>query len=159
MEIQKGKLYRDRYETFEDYVKEQLDMSRSHAYNLISSTEVFDDLSAMADIGIKPSNERQIRSLIALPKDKRATAWKGALKLAGGKPLTAKIVHQAAAEFKPRNAGKPAKTAKKPALAPRLNLKPAFKLIDDIEKLASKDERLLAKVTALRECLQSLGGK
>ncbi len=63
----------------------------------------------------------------------------------------------AADTFKPKTGspGKPAKAAKlAAALLP--NLKPAFKLIDDIENLAGKDQRLLVKVTSLRECLARL---
>lgn len=154
MKIQQARLYRDRYETFDSYVREQLDMSRSHAYNLINSTEVFDELSAMADILVKPANERQIRGLIALPKDKRAVTWKKVVNAAAGKPVTAKLVNRVAAEFKPKT-GKPATVVKKSPVA-GMNLQPAFKLIDDIEKLAGKDRRLLAKVAALRECLENL---
>ena len=158
MKIQQDKLYRDKYETFEEYLRVRLDMSRSHAYNLINGTEVYDGLSAMADITIKPTNERQIRSLISVPKEKWALTWKKVVKAADGKPVTAKLVNQVAAEFKPKTAVKPAKTAKKPA-APLPNLKPAFQLIDEIEKLADKNQRLLAKVAALRKCLQRIDGK
>ena len=72
------------------------------------------------------------------------------------KPLTAKVVHQAAAEFKPRPV-KSAKAKKKPVLVPRPNLKTAFELIDDIEKLAEKNQRLLVKVAALRDCMLAIG--
>ena len=152
MKIQQDELYLDKYETFDAYVREKFDMSRSHAYNLINSAEVYDDLSAMADITVKPDNERQIRSLIALPKEKRAVTWKKVIQEAAGKRVTAKLVNRVASAFKPRKAGKPAKAVKKSAV-PGVNLKLVFKLIDEIEKLAGKDEQLLAKVEALRECL------
>jgi ribosomal protein L17 len=157
MTIKNDELYSDKYETFDEYLRVRWEMSRSHAYNLIGSTEVYDELSAMADITIKPTNERQIRSLISVPKNKLAVTWKKVVKEADGKPVTAKLVNQVAAEFKPRKTGKPTKAAKKPASAPRPNLKPAFKLIDVIEELAGNDKNLLSNIRSLRECLKKIG--
>jgi len=71
---------------------------------------------------------------------------------------TAKIVHQAAAKFKPKWIGKPSQAAKKsPTQMP--NLKPAFKLIGEIEKLGVRNKPLLAKAKALRTCLLGLEGR
>lgn len=156
LKINADRLYRIQYATFEDYCHDRLGLSRPYAYSLIGSAEVSEQMSAIADIRVKPLTESQFRELIPVPEEKRVAAWKGALKLAGDKPVTAKIVRQAAAVF--RKAGKPGK-APKPTPAPLPRLKPAFKLIDDIEKLAGKNKPLLAKVAALRKCLQSLGGK
>ena len=156
--IQKSRLYRDKYETFEEYCRISLEMSRTHAYNLIGSTEVYDELSANADIKHKPKNEFQVRSLIALPTEKRLVAWKKAEAEADGKPVTAKIVRQAASEFKPKGVSTPIKAAAK-TVNRKLNLKPAFKLLGEIEKLADKNKTLLAKVTALRKCLQKIGAE
>ena len=147
-----------KYETFEEYCLHSLDMSRSHAYNLINSTEVFDELSANADIKVKPKNEFQVRSLIALPKEKRVVAWKKVE--SAGQPVTAKLVGHIAAEFKPKPVGKPAKVAKVSPV-PVLNLQPAYELIGEIEGMAvaAKNRRLLAKVAELRKFFQRLGGK
>jgi hypothetical protein len=72
--------------------------------------------------------------------------------------MTAKVVHQAAAEFKSKP-GRAVKALKKPASAPRLNLKSVLKLIDEIEKLAVQNKPLLAKVAALRTYMVRLEGK
>ena len=153
--INEEKLYRDKYETFEAYFRDQLGLSRSYTYNLMGSAKVYEQMSSIEDIGVKPLTESHLRELISVPTEKRADAWRGALKLAGEKPLTAKIVHQAAAEFKPKGIGKATKAAAKPVNR-KLNLKPAIKLLDEIEKLAAKNKGLLAKVSALRKCLQKI---
>ena len=66
----------------------------------------------------------------------------------------------AAAAYKAKKTGKPTNAPRKPA-ATLPNFKPAFKLVDEIEKLAAADKnpRLLAKVAALRKWLQGCGGK
>jgi len=153
--IRDKKLYRNEYETFEEYLLNELGYSLPYAYSLIGSAEVNAQLSAIAEITVKPLNEAQFRELIPVPEAKRVAAWKSAVKLAGDKTVTAKIVRQAASAFKPRKTGK---VTKKPT-PPGVNLKPALKLIDDIEKLADNNKPLLAKVAALRECLQRIGGK
>ncbi len=155
--IQTDRLYRDKYETFEEYCRYSLDMSRSHAYNLIGSTEVFDQLSANADIKVKPQNEFQVRSLIAVPKEKRAWAWKKAE--ATGKPVTAKLVNQVAAEFKP---AKPSYTKPKQSAAIKhVNIGSALKLLARAEQAASdnKDQLVLKELSALRTCLEALAGQ
>jgi len=154
--IQTDRLYRDKYETFEEYCRNSLDMSRSHAYNLIGSTEVFDQLSANADIKVKPQNEFQVRSLIAVPKEKRALAWKKAE--ATGKPVTAKLVNQVAAEFKPAKSGKPGLHESSPATPKRINLGPALRLLARAEQAASdnKNQLVLKELSALRKCLEAL---
>lgn len=158
--INEKRLYRDDYETFEVYCKERLGLSRPYAYSLMGSAEVNEQMSAIADIEIKPLTESQFRELIPVPEEKRVAAWKGALKLAGDKPVTAKFVRQAAAEFKSRKTGKPAKVAKKPSQASP-DLQPALKLLDDIEKIAQgkRNDLLLSKVKALRKCLLGMSGK
>jgi len=137
LKINADRLYRDKYETFEAYCHEQLGLSRPYAYSLIGSAEVNQQMSAIADIRVKPLTESQFRELIPVPEAKRVAAWKGALKLAGDKPVTAKTVRQAAAAFRPKPTGKPAK-AVKPSPVAGMNLQPGLKLIDDIEKLAGE---------------------
>ena len=100
MKIQKLKLYRDKYATFELYCRDRLEISRPYAYNLIGSAEVYEDLSSIEDILLKPANEAQTRYLIGLPKDQRIAAWKNALEKAGGDPVTAKFVRQVVVVYK-----------------------------------------------------------
>jgi hypothetical protein len=98
--IQKNKLYRGKYATFELYCRERLEISRPYAYNLIGSAEVMEDLSSIEDMPSKPVNEAQTRYLISLPKEKRIAAWKKAVEKAGACPVTAKLVREAVVKYK-----------------------------------------------------------
>lgn len=102
--IQKNKLYRDKYASFELYCRDRLEISRPYAYNLIGSAEVLEDLSSIEDIPSMPVNEAQTRCLIALSKEKRIAAWKEAVEKAGDDPVTAKLVREVAVTFKQKKA-------------------------------------------------------
>ena len=147
------KLYRDKYDSFEKYCLHELGFSRPYAYNLLGSAEVNQQMSSIEDIQIKPVNEAQCRELIPVPKEKRVKAWKNALKLAGDNPVTAKIVHQAAAEFKPKTKKAKAKPAAKTTVP---NIQTALKLVDEIDELVDEEdtEKLKAKLIKLRELIE-----
>lgn len=154
IEIRDKKLYRDEFSTFEQYFRERFDLSKTYAYNLIGSTEVYDDLSSIEDLKLNPVNEAQLRELIQVPAAKRVEAWKKAVEVAGEKPPTAKIIHQAAAKFKPKKSGEKSKAVKKAAAARKINIGPGLKLIGDAVKLAEKNQALMRKLLALRKWLQ-----
>ena len=91
-----------------------------------------------------------------MAEEKRVEAWKGALKLAGSVPVTAKIVREAAARFKEKKPGTP--PAKKSTPAGRPELGPALELLAKAETAAraSQDEPVLKELKALRKCLEGL---
>ena len=97
--ISEKKLYREQGATFEQYCRQKLGLSRPYAYNLIGSARVNEQMSSIEDIQVKPATESQFRELLSVPEEKRVEAWKEAIKSAGDKPVTAKIVHEAAAPF------------------------------------------------------------
>ena len=156
--IRDKELYKGKYDGFDQYWKKELGVSRSYAYSLIESAEVSDQLSAIADIEIKPLNEAQLRELIPVPEAKRAEAWKKAIELAGDKPITAKLVRKAAVKYRPKKSGK---TKAKKAETTKVDLEPALKLLASAEKLAeeNKDKAIQKKLIELRELLVELGGK
>ena len=153
-------LFKGKYDTFDLYWKRELGVSRSYAYSLIESAAVNDQLSAIADIEVKPLNEAQLRELIPVKEDRRVDAWKRAVELAGDKPITAKIVRKAALKFKPRRSGKKFRAAKKLA-ADGIDLGPALKLLATAEKLAegNNDKAILKELSALRRLLEELAEK
>ena len=150
-------LFKGKYDTFDLYWKRELGVSRSYAYSLIESAAVNDQMSAIADIGVKPLNEAQLRELIPVKEDRRIDAWKRAVELAGDKPITAKIVRKAALKFKPRRSGK-AKIKK--AGVVKIDLEPGLKLLAKVEKAAeqNKDQAILKELAGLREWLEELAG-
>jgi len=151
-------LFKGKYDTFDLYWKRELGVSRSYAYSLIESAAVNDQMSAIADIGVKPLNEAQLRELIPVKEDRRIDAWKRAVELAGDKPITAKIVRKAALKFKPRRSGK-AKVKK--VVTGKIDVEPGLKLLAKVEKAAEKGgmETLLKELAGLREWLEELAGE
>jgi hypothetical protein len=159
--IRDKELFRAKYDNFESYWKIELGYSRSYSYRLIACAEVSKQLSPIGDIGAKPLNESQLRELISVPEANRVEAWKSAIDLAGGEPVTAKIVHKAAGKYRLRRSGKKIKAATKTTAPKKLNLKPALKLLATAEKAAEKSKYppILKKLAALRKCLEALAGK
>jgi hypothetical protein len=155
--IRDKKLYKGKYYSFDQYWRKELGVSRSYAYSLIESAVVNDQLSAIADIEVKPLNEAQLRELIPVKEGKRVDAWKKAVELAGDNPITAKIVRKAAEKFRPRKSGKP--RVKK--VGGEIDLGPALKLLSQAETLAeeNKDKAIQKKLTELRELLEGLAGQ
>ena len=90
--IRDEKLFLGKCESFDQYWKRELGISRTYAYNLIGSAEVSQQLSSIENIDVKPLNEAQLRELIGVKEEKRIDAWKRAVELAGDKPIKAKIV-------------------------------------------------------------------
>jgi len=97
--VQKKKLFREAYKTFKDYLDDKHGISRQYANLLIRAHEVKDNLSTMVD-KLQPTKERQVRPLASLKPDQQKQAWGDAIKLAGGKPPTEKLVRQAVEALK-----------------------------------------------------------
>jgi len=91
--IQKKKLYRERYKTFDNYVAERWKLKRTHAYQLINSAKVYENLSAVADVPL-PANEKQIRPLASLPHDVQKVVWEKAVNAVDGRLPTGKEVKE-----------------------------------------------------------------
>jgi len=91
--IQKRKLYREQYKTFDNYVAERWKLKRTHAYQLINSAKVYENLSAVADIPL-PANEKQIRPLASLPHDVQKVVWEKAVNAVDGRLPTGKEVKE-----------------------------------------------------------------
>jgi len=154
--VAKKKLFRSNYFTFEEFCLAELGYSRPYAYNLIGSAEVSVQMSSIEDITVKPANEAQCRELINVPKDKRADAWKKVIKVAGEQPVTAKIIHEVVAPFKPWS--KYRAKAKKRVQTKSSGLKSALKLLARVEVCAEriKDQAVLLELASLRKCLEEL---
>jgi hypothetical protein len=99
-QIRDQRLYRQDHSTFEEYCEKKWQISRAHAYRLIAEAGVESQLSPIGDKMPRPANEAQFRELAGLTPEQIPQAWKNAVTAAEGKPVTAKMVRQAAAEFK-----------------------------------------------------------
>lgn len=63
MQIRENRYYRETHGTFEQYCKERWGFERAHAYRLIKSSEVVQNLSPIGDI---PTSEGAVRPLTSI---------------------------------------------------------------------------------------------
>ena len=94
-DIRDNRLYRGRYESFEEYCTARWDFSRQRAYQLITAAETAAEMSTIVDT--PPERETHIRPLLAVPKEHRAEVWQAVLEAATtdaeGHPIvTARLV-------------------------------------------------------------------
>ena len=75
-EIRDKRLYRQHYDTFEEYCIRRWDFSRIRAYQICAASEVVADLSTVVNIPL-PGNEAQARPMACLKTAKhRRRAWR-----------------------------------------------------------------------------------
>ncbi|MGO8925943.1 MAG: hypothetical protein ACLQU3_03470 [Limisphaerales bacterium] len=97
-EIRDNRLYRQQYDTFEEYVAKRWELSRPRAYALCAASEVVAFLSPIGDTGMLPENEAQARPLTRLKAtEDRQRAWKMAVDMAAAeeRPVTARDTEEA----------------------------------------------------------------
>jgi hypothetical protein len=82
LQIRDGKLYHPQYNSFEEYCLEKWDMDHSHAYRLMNSAQVVENLKSSPIGELLPANEAQTRPLTLLPKEQQAEAWNKAVESA-----------------------------------------------------------------------------
>ncbi|MBD2255361.1 hypothetical protein [Nostoc parmelioides] len=94
MELRDRRLYRSTHKTFEEYCKDRFGYSRRQPYLLMDAAVVFDNLKEKCDPldHILPTNERQVRPLINLKPSQQQKVWQQAVKEAGGKVPSGRIV-------------------------------------------------------------------
>jgi hypothetical protein len=85
-EVRDDRLYRELlFDSFESYLKQRWDMSKSQAYRLIDAARVIDNLSPIGDV--LPENEAQLRPLMHLSPSDQCKIWREFLST--GEPLKA----------------------------------------------------------------------
>ncbi|MHC5771817.1 MAG: hypothetical protein ACYTXI_41115 [Nostoc sp.] len=121
MELRDRRLYRSMHKTFQKYCRSRFGYTRMAATYKIAAATVMENLSTiglqnaeittdglqppqMSTIGLQnvemstsglqilPTNERQVRPLVALEAEVQRTAWQQAVQVAGGKVPTGRIV-------------------------------------------------------------------
>ncbi len=105
-EIQAHLLYKIKHSTFEDYIENQWDMSKTHAYRMIAAVKVVNCLSPIGDS--VPNNEAQARPLTVFSTSKIKTLWH--LFLQSEQPITARNIRRFIFQQHKKN------TAKKPSM-------------------------------------------
>lgn len=90
-EIRDKRLYRSTHRTFEEYCRDRFGFTRFSAYNKIAAASVFENLLTIGQ-QIMPANERQVRDLTNLEPNEQCEVWQQAIKQAGNKIPTGRIV-------------------------------------------------------------------
>ena len=97
--IRDKRLYRQTHGTFEDYCRDRLGFTKTHANRLIDGASVRADLTP---IGVTIKNLEQTRPLARLDTEQRQEAWKRAQEISGDKEPTGVEISQAADEVAPK---------------------------------------------------------
>jgi len=97
LEIRDKRLYRQEYSTFEEYFQTVWGMSKMHAYRLMDSAGVIDNLKSNQLVTF-PTNESQARPLATLEPDEQIEAWKRVITSTPEGKVTAAIVLKAVKE-------------------------------------------------------------
>ena len=106
-QLRDKRLYRNKYKTFEEYVRVRFNFSRRRPYFLIDAAAVVDNLEKCDPMDHKnwklPTNERQVRPLIRLEPDEQIEAWTQACSTACGKVPPARIVKDVVQQIRERH--------------------------------------------------------
>lgn len=101
--IRDGRLYRERYRTFEVYCSERWEMSKPQATRLICSARVIENLVPIGTV--LPATESQARPLTTIPMEQVGDVWQEVIETApkndDGEPIiTAKHVDETVKRWK-----------------------------------------------------------
>jgi len=100
-EISETKLYRATHKTFESYVKDQFEMSRRRAYQLIDSSQIVEFVNNCTQKAVAPVCESQVRPLVKFKDDpeKVGELWSMAVATSKKQKPTARQVNKVVKEY------------------------------------------------------------
>lgn len=88
-EIRDSRLYRGTHETFEAYLEQRWQMSRSYAHRMIAAAEIALPIGNTELPAVR--TESQARELAKVPEPERAEVWRETVERTEGKPTAAAI--------------------------------------------------------------------
>lgn len=91
LKIKRDRLYREEFDTFEDFCRAIAGHSKTYANNLIRGYAVVQQLVDHGET-VLPGNERVARELARHPQSRRLAIWRRALQIANGKRPTCKLI-------------------------------------------------------------------
>ena len=80
LEIRDARLYRQDYNTFEEYCQERWNLSKTHSNRLIAASEVVQNLTPIGVI--LPTVESQVRPLTQFAPEEQTVVWQRATETA-----------------------------------------------------------------------------
>lgn len=150
------------YKTWNQYVDEELRMSKQHAFRLIDFVEVKNNVkvhekSPIGDSPV-PTHESQARPLTKLPAEQQPAAWSKAVESANGAQPTAKQVEAAVEEV--RAEAEPEAPKRERAFQPSNGMQYAALAIENLKKIQPNDtERDKAYMAVQRFLTQNYQAK
>jgi len=93
-EIRDKRLYRNNFNSFEDYCAIRWDFKRTKADYLIAAARICRKIRELPDLP-QPQRESQLRPLFALQPEHVTMAWQCAVQLGENRPVTARLVKNA----------------------------------------------------------------
>lgn len=150
-EIRDGRLYREKYATFHEYL-ERWDLSRPYAYQVIDAAEVVEEMSGIPDIGVVPNSVSQARALLRLKEpEKRREAWSQVVEARDGESITAKRVREVVESMLGENG-----EGRQEERRPQSSKKEVACLFDNLESgIKQQDWQVVRELmTRLRQALQ-----
>jgi hypothetical protein len=97
--IRDKRLYREKYDTFELFCKEEFRMSKSYANRLITGRQTIEDMALSGFSTENPPTERVARELSKATN--KTQAWEMAKKMSGNGKPTSSVVKKAVSSFAP----------------------------------------------------------
>jgi len=96
-EIRQNELYIESHSSFESFVKDRFELSKSRAYQFIDAAEI----ESSIECDQKPKNESQYRELAKVPEESVSEVWNMAQEKAKEleTPVTANIIKASASDF------------------------------------------------------------
>jgi hypothetical protein len=93
-EIRDNRLYRNNFNSFEEYCQTRWDFKHGKAKYLIAAARICRRLRELPDVP-QPQRESQLRPLLSMAPEQVALAWQCAVQLGGNSPVTARLVKRA----------------------------------------------------------------
>jgi hypothetical protein len=156
-EIQNGKLYREKHDTFADYCIERWGFGRAYGYRAIQAAKVVNVLKEVSPTGDKilPTSEVHVRPLTTLPPGDWVDAWQRVVARAKDKegPITVDIVAEVVDSMKGK-AKRKAEDKEGPTPVPIDGCK-ILRLLEKLRGLLQKDGNAEAVklVESIEECI------
>ena len=151
LKIRDARLYRDKYERFEDYCRVEIQYQKSQAYRLMDAARVVRLISPIGEVSadgvMRPTCEAQVRPLVGLEDRDIKTVWQKATATAEAeeKRITARLVQTQVRAITPgdtSNTRHPDTTPNNKDIAGKL-FQRLLKLIDDDKKRAEADHLMI----------------
>lgn len=123
LEIREKKLYKLKFDTFEDYCKKVWDITERMFRYISDGYKVVENLNKCSEFRLRPSREAQVRPMVRLKPQQQVMVWKIALeRCPEDQEPTASLIIDVVAEVAPPKPKAPADAGKKDDFPETVNI-------------------------------------